>query len=182
MKKLPESGKPTDTDAWLNEIEQVTRLKQPEETPSAPLILPEVEQSIRYEGLYNPNSFNTLTVGNLDNVDAKTGEKFRKGEFKIEARLDLHGRTEKEAFAAVTDFIQDSYRLKRRCVLIITGKGQKDGSMPWYETRGVIREALPSWLNLPEIRPFILSMSPATQADGGSGAMYVLLKRHRASN
>jgi DNA-nicking Smr family endonuclease len=67
-------------------------------------------------------------------------------------------------------------------VLIITGKGQKDGSMPWYETRGVIREALPSWLNLPEIRPFILSMSPATQADGGSGAMYVLLKRHRTSN
>ena len=69
-----------------------------------------------------------------------------------------------------------------RCVLIITGKGVRKDDDPWYESKGVIKEALPSWLNHPDIRPFILSISYAKQEDGGSGAMYVLLKRQRGSH
>lgn len=182
MKKLPEITAPKDVEAWFAEVEKVKPTKQPEEKPSAPLVIKEVEPSLRMEGVYNSNSFNELAVGNTDNLDKNTAEKFRKGQFKIEARLDLHGRTEKEAFSAVGDFIHNSYVCGRRCVLIITGKGLKNDNDAWYETKGIIREALPQWLNHVDIRPFVLSMSPALPADGGSGAMYVLLKRKRPSH
>ena len=179
MKKLPDSIYPSDTEVWIEEIEQVSKLFQPDERPSAPLIIKEIEPSLNLKGVYNANSFTELSVGDTDNLDKNTAGKFRKGQFKIEARLDLHGRTEKEAFAAVVDFVKNSYIKNKRCILIITGKGIKNDNDPWYEAKGIIREALPKWLNHPEIRPFILSMSPATQTDGGSGAMYVLLKRQR---
>ena len=179
MKKLPEAKAPKDMEAWFEEVEDVKIINQPEEKPQAPLILKPVEPSLSEEGLYNANSFQFLEVGNTDNIDGNTAEKFRKGQFQIEARLDLHGLKEKEAFEAVKDFVLTSYLHKKRCVLIITGKGIKKDDAPWYETKGVIREALPTWLNHAEIRPFILSMTAAKTEDGGSGAMYVLLKRQR---
>ncbi len=179
MKKLPEGNKPQDVDAWEEEIKDIAPFSQPEEKPTAPLILTEVEKTPSHNGLYNPNSFTQLKVGNTDNLDGATATRFRKGDLKIEARLDLHGRTEKEAFAAVEDFIHNAYAQNKRCVLIITGKGIRQENDPWYETKGIIKEALPAWLNHAEIRPFILSMCQAKPEDGGSGAMYVLLKRQR---
>ena len=179
MKKLPEAKTPEDVEAWFEEVENIVTIKQPEEKPQAPLILKPVEPSLSEEGLYNANSFQFLEVGNTDNIDGNTAEKFRKGQLQIEAKLDLHGLKEKEAFESVKNFILNAYMQKKRCVLIITGKGIKKDNDPWYETKGVIREALPSWLNHPEIRPFILSMTSAKIEDGGSGAMYVLLKRQR---
>lgn len=180
MKKLPDCGQPEDIDIWDDFSGGIKPLKQPEEKPQAPLVIREVEPSLRLAGVYNPTSFMPLNVGNTDNLDKNTAEKFLKGRFKIEARLDLHGRTEKEAFAAVEDFIRNSYVHNKRCVLIITGKGIKKEDDPWYEAKGIIKEALPKWLNHPEIRPFVLSMSYAIPADGGNGAMYVLLKRQRS--
>ena len=54
------------------------------------------------------------------------------------------------------------------CVLVITGKG-----------RGVLREEVPRWLNEPGLRDAVLSFAYARPADGGEGALYVLLKRRR---
>lgn len=181
MKKLLEK-QPEDIEAWQEEISGIRRLKQPEERPSAPLVLDEVRLSPQMEGVYNINSFTPLVLGKTDCLDRNTAEKLRNGRFKIDARLDLHGRTEKEAFAAVLDFIRYSFSLKRRCVLIITGKGIKKEDDVWYEAKGIIREALPGWLNHADIRPFVLGITQALPADGGSGAFYVLLKRQRLSN
>lgn len=183
MKKLPDiKTQPSDVDLWFEQTKAIEAFDQPEEKPQPPLIIKEVEPSVRCEGLYNNNSFNEIILGNTDNIDKNTATKFLKGDYTIDARLDLHGYTEKAAFAAVVDFIKDSYIKKKRCILIITGKGLKDDKKPWYEIKGVINQALIGWLNNPEIRPFILSVSQAKQSDGGSGAFYVLLKRQRNSN
>ena len=183
MKKLPEiKDTPEDIDLWFEETQDVKVFNQPQEKPLPPLIVNEIKPSLRCEGLYNQNSFNELSLGNTDNIDKNTASKFVKGNYKIEARLDLHGYTEKGAFSAVIDFVKDSYIQKKRCILIITGKGLKDDNRPWYETKGIINQALMGWLNNPEIRPFILSVSQAKQSDGGGGAFYVLLKRQRNSN
>lgn len=179
MQKLPEYSTPQDIDEWFDAVSDVTTFHQPEEKPTSPLILNEVEPKVRIEGLYNQNSFKKLNIGCLDNIDRKTAERFSKGEFKLDARLDLHGMTEKQAFLAVEDFIKNSYIKGHRCILIITGKGQPSDQTPWYESKGIIRTALPNWLNHHNIRPFILSIAPAKQSDGGSGAFYVLLKRQR---
>lgn len=179
MKKLPDSIEPKDLDAWEEVISDINPMSQPLEKPSAPLIIDDIMPSLKTEGLYNQNSFNRLEVGNTDNIDRNTADKFIKGEFKIDAKLDLHGRTEKQAFSAVEDFIKNCYVKGCRCVLIITGKGQNDENRPWYEAKGIIRTALPNWLNHYNIRPFILSIASAKPEDGGSGAFYVLLKRKR---
>ncbi len=179
MKRLPECQAPQDTDAWEEEIKGITPLPQPEEKPEAPLILKDVSPSPKMENVYNRQSFSFLQVGDTSNLDKNTAAKFRNGLFKIEARLDLHGQTEKQAYLAVLNFIRDSFALKRRCVLIITGKGLKKDDDYWYEPKGIIKEALPAWLNHDEIRPFILSICHAQVKDGGDGAMYILLKRQR---
>jgi len=64
----------------------------------------------------------------------------------------------------------------------VTGKGFK-GEGPKYieggSQVGVLRENVPRWLNQPPNRARVLSFSYATQGDGGTGALYVLLKRLR---
>jgi len=62
-------------------------------------------------------------------------------------------------------------RVNRRLVLIITGKGRgEDG-------RGVIRTALPGWLETSSLRPRIVRYFEAHSSHGGAGAVYVLLKQ-----
>ena len=58
---------------------------------------------------------------------------------------------------------------------MITGKGLKGDT--W--SPGVLREAVPGWLNAPPLRGIVLSFAYAQPQHGGSGALYVLLKRRR---
>lgn len=112
-----------------------------------------------------------LVAGQLSDMDKRTAERLAKGQTAIDGRLDLHGLTEAQAHAALVRFLAMSRSLGRRCVLVITGKG--------VEGKGVIRSSLPKWLNAAELRPLVLGISQAKPKDGGEGAFYVLLKRHR---
>ncbi len=113
-----------------------------------------------------------LEPGKAVDIDKGTAERLAKGRMAIEGRLDLHGLTEAEAHGALNRFLVMSRSLGRRCVLVITGKG--------VAGKGVLRTALPRWLNTPDMRPLVLSVTEAQPKDGGSGAFYVLLKRNRA--
>jgi len=130
-----------------------------------------------------------LVPGNFAGLDRNSGEKLRKGKMAVDAKLDLHGMTQDEAHHAVTRFVSGQQAAGARCVLIVTGKGKSADpfapkSAPTRFTmtagRGVLKEALPRWLNEPGMRPLIVAASPAGRAHGGEGAMYVLLKRKRA--
>ena len=96
--------------------------------------------------------------------------------------------TQNQAHSAVTHFVSGQHAKGARCVLIVTGKGKAGDpfspkSLPQRFTmsssRGVLKEALPRWLNEPGLRPYILAISPAGPGHGREGAMYVLLKRKR---
>lgn len=177
MKKLPKISAPDDIEVWDEEVSDVKAMPKVDEIDQAPLIIDEIKSSVSAKGLYNHNSFNQLQIGDMANIDRNLAEKFTSGKMKIEARLDLHGLSEKQAFAEVKDFIQNSYAGGKRCVLIITGKGMKQDT--WWESKGVIRQSFPQWLNHIEIRPYLLGAAQATPSDGGSGAFYCLLKRQR---
>ena len=115
-----------------------------------------------------------LEHGTTAGVDKSTATRLKKGRQPIEARLDLHGMTQAEAHPALDTFIAAACRAGKRNVLVITGKGTKmDGTV------GVLRQAVPRWLNLPPNRPRILTFTHATAKDGGEGALYILLKRQR---
>jgi len=104
-------------------------------------------------------------------LDRRTVERLRKGLCEPEERIDLHGMTAERARSACQTFLGDALARRRRLVLIITGKGRgEDG-------RGVIRTALPGWLETSSLRPRIVRYFEAHSSHGGAGAVYVLLKQ-----
>ncbi len=112
--------------------------------------------------------------GDRAGVDKRTAKRLKRGQLAVEARMDLHGLTQDEAHRALSAFVQGSQAAGRRCVLVITGKGLRpDG------TTGVLRAAVPRWLNQPDLRERIVAFTHATPRDGGDGALYLLLKRKR---
>jgi DNA-nicking Smr family endonuclease len=115
----------------------------------------------------------SLEPGESPGLDRRTAEKLRRGRLEIEARLDLHGMTQEEAHRALARFIHRAQESGARTVLVITGKGSAAGG------GGVLRAAVPRWLNEPGLRPRILSFTWAQPKDGGSGALYLLLRRQR---
>ncbi|MBC6441163.1 MAG: Smr/MutS family protein [Rhodospirillales bacterium] len=117
-----------------------------------------------------------IVLGEVHNVDKRQAQRFRRGQMTIDARIDFHGMRQQEAHAALDDFIARAHGRGCRCVLVITGKGQK---APLEECTGVLRAQLPRWLNAPSNRSRVLAVSPAQPWHGGEGAFYVLLKKSR---
>jgi DNA-nicking Smr family endonuclease len=115
-----------------------------------------------------------LALGASAGIDKRTAQRLGRGQLAIEARLDLHGLTQDAAHARLAGFIRRSVAAGLRCVLVITGKGFKVSG----ET-GVLRQAVPRWLNEPGLRRDIVALRHAQPKDGGTGALYVLLRRER---
>lgn len=124
-----------------------------------------------------------LQPGRAAGLDRRTAERLRRGQFPIDGRLDLHGWTQEEAHRALAGFIEASHAAGQRCLLIITGKGVRARTDDLYgrgrAVPGVLQAAVPNWLNQPSLRPLILGFAGAQPRHGGSGALYVLLKRKR---
>ena len=102
-------------------------------------------------------------------VDRREIKKLKKGEYVVRGRRDLHGMTSAEAVAAVGRFIESSRHSGHRCVSIIHGRGlhSKD-NRPILKMR--VREYLRSHRS-------VLAYTDAPASDGGSGAVYVLLRK-----
>lgn len=95
--------------------------------------------------------------------------KLRRGQFAIEAELDLHGCTANEAREQVGGFLQRMSLGGKRCVRIIHGKGlSSEGKLP------VLKVKINHWLRQ---KDEVLAFCSARPQDGGTGAVYVLLKR-----
>ena len=116
-----------------------------------------------------PASEPALTHGSAPGLDRRTQTNLRRGKVGIEARVDLHGMTQEQAHRTLGDFLAASQAAGRRSVLVITGKGAGG--------TGILRDAVPQWLNEGANRKMIRAFSHAAPKDGGEGALYVLLKR-----
>ena len=112
-----------------------------------------------------------LSTNSAPGVDKRTVARLRRGQLPIDARIDLHGLLQREAHRELADFLQDARDDQRRTVLVITGKGEGG--------QGVLRESVPRWINEAALRPLVLAIAPAQPKDGGTGALYLLLRRKR---
>ena len=106
-----------------------------------------------------------------------------RGRQPIDARIDLHGKTQKEAHAALLRFLQRAQAEGAKIVLVVTGKGTRVGiggrEQPGAAERGVLRRQVPLWLSLPEFRALVVGFEDAHVGHGGEGALYVRLRRGR---
>ena len=94
--------------------------------------------------------------------------RLRRATGAIEDEIDLHGLTRAHAYRLLCGFLEDSRARGLRRVRVIHGKGLRSGA------RGaVLKAAVDAWLRE---RPEVLAFSSARPADGGGGALYVLLR------
>lgn len=93
----------------------------------------------------------------------------RSGRFDIEDEIDLHGLSTHAARRALHDFVVDAAKQRLDCVRIVHGKGLRSGP-----GGPVLKNSVQHWLSQWDE---VLAFVSAQPRDGGSGALYVLLKR-----
>jgi DNA-nicking Smr family endonuclease len=98
--------------------------------------------------------------------------KLRRGQYSVQANLDLHGMDREEARVRVEAFILRSVGLRLGCVKIIHGRGHNS-----KENRAVLKELLQLWLATRRMSRNVLAYTSARPSDGGAGAVYVLLRK-----
>jgi DNA-nicking Smr family endonuclease len=101
-------------------------------------------------------------------VTQATLRKLRRGGFRIEAQLDLHGLTAAQAQQQLLDFLSEALRRNHRCLRIVHGKGLRSGS-----AGAVLRQLVNDTLRR---TAQVLAIASAQPGDGGTGAVYVLLR------
>ena len=166
-------------DLFRRTIGEVRRLKNDKIDPAAPKPRPVArfkrrdEESVLTESMY----------GDIDPADMETGEellfrrdgvsptlfrKLRRGRLSIEGEIDLHGLNSKEAHEALADFLLEALSLDSHCVRVIHGKGLRSGP-----GGPVIKKQVGRWLRR---RNEVVAFCSSQPADGGTGALYVLLR------
>tara|TARA_B100000963_G_scaffold323846_1_gene308938 strand:+ start:170 stop:754 length:585 start_codon:yes stop_codon:yes gene_type:complete len=96
-------------------------------------------------------------------------KKFRLAKYSIDGRLDLHRRTVAEARQEVFSFISEATDCDARCLLILHGKGERN-----VNQQAKLKSYVAKWLK--EI-PQVMAYHTAQKHHGGTGALYVLLKK-----
>lgn len=107
-------------------------------------------------------------------VQASVMRRLKRGQYPIEAELDLHGLTVGEAGHALARFLGRVRTRRIICVRIIHGKGlSSPGRAP------VLKPQVARWLRAHEA---VLAFAPTQPKDGGEGALYVLVRSHASTN
>ena len=172
---------PDDLSAFLDEVRDVAPIKPRDRiVVPAPKPPPVPVQSLLDDRAALADS---LSDNVPDEIAAESGEelvfrrngighdtvrKLRRGHWSIQDNLDLHGLVVDEARALLSDFLHDSVKRGLRCVRIVHGKGYRSAN-----GEPVLKRKVANWLTQ---RDAVLAYVQAKPADGGSGAVVVLLK------
>jgi DNA-nicking Smr family endonuclease len=165
---------------FLEAVRDVTPLPKPRPVPIAPRAHPHPAQrerddrAVLAESLAEQIGIESLleTDESLSyrghGISADTLRKLRRGFWVVQAELDLHGHRVAEAHQALTVFLRDTTQKGQRCVRIVHGKGNgsRDGV-------AVLKGKVRVWLAR---RSDVIAFCQARPADGGAGALLVLLR------
>jgi DNA-nicking Smr family endonuclease len=171
----------SDARAFREAMRDVRRLRRggvkhstpPKPPPRARFTRADQEEVLR-ESLLPPTDEALLDTGDELNfrrphVPETVLIKLRRGHFAVDAEIDLHGLTGAEAKAALRAFIAEAVDRRMSCVRVIHGKGRRSGP------RGpVLKHVVNQWMQRADD---ILAFGSARGVDGGSGAVYVLLRK-----
>jgi len=111
-------------------------------------------------------------------LERRLRTQLRRGQQSVEAVIDLHGMRQDEAHGALRGFLRREQMRGTKLALVVTGKGAAGASL-FGDERGVLRRMVPHWLSLPDLRPLVVGFEEAEQRHGGTGALYIRLRRVR---
>ena len=117
-------------------------------------------------------------------IERRKARRIARGIVEIDDRIDLHGLRQADAERRLRAFLLSARAHGLRTVLVITGKGgerranvRDDGGE--RSEPGVLRRSVPMWLEQPDLRDCVAGIAPAHIRHGGSGAIYIHLRKRR---
>lgn len=120
--------------------------------------------------IQEPVQANTVLSWQRHSIPSQRFQALKKGRIPWQAQLDLHGLRPEEAQKKLIDFILAHSNNEASCLLVIHGKGSPGGAPP------VLKNLIHRWL--PQFEE-VLAFHSAVPKHGGTGSVYVLLKRLR---
>lgn len=179
MPKETDDNKKDDTELFREAVSGVAPLKQDRIEPHRSKRKPVPESRIQddrdvMDSLLSDHVSEEIETGDellfqRPGIQNTVMRKLRRGQYTIEAELDLHRKTVDQSRQLMSSFIDSAQKNGQRCVRIIHGKGYgSEGKLP------ILKNMVNSWLKQ---KNEVLAFCSALPNDGGTGAVYVLLAR-----
>ena len=134
--------------------------------------LDELRDLVEGRGVFYLQCTDEYMEGVAPGVDRRLAQRLHRGDFTVQAQCDLHGHTVDEARVAMQRFVTQASSAGQRCVRVIHGRGRNS-----RDHRPVLKEQVQLWLSRGRLSRLVLAFATAPAADGGAGAVYVLLRR-----
>ncbi|SNY90509.1 DNA-nicking endonuclease, Smr domain [Cohaesibacter sp. ES.047] len=141
-------------------------------------------KALQERGMAGSDTKRASSAMPLGAIDRKEKKRIVKGRSAIDARLDLHGMTQREAHDSLFGFLRSCHAKGAKHVLVITGKGSRGDEVAYSigREKGVLRRVVPQWLSEPAIRSIIVGFEEAHPILGGAGALHIRLRKRNKSS
>jgi len=174
FKKAMEGVKPIPKDKTVLkraciEPPEATRNNEDAET------LEKLSNLVRYGTGFTVSDTPEYIEGTGYHVFPSVAKRLHRGDFSIQAHIDLHGLGVDEARETFEKFLHWAVTTGRRGVLIIHGRGLSSPSEP------ILKNKVKEWLTRGPWRKWVVAYCSARKCDGGAGATYVLLRQRPVS-
>ena len=115
------------------------------------------------------SSINKVLKPNITfTLDSKIKKQIKSNRLNLDAIIDLHGKTEVQAYVSIKNFIKDCYFNNFKSIMIITGKG--------FNSNGKLKIKTPSWLKSEDLSKYVVGFETMPHNKGGEGALFVQIK------
>ncbi|MFL2800784.1 MAG: Smr/MutS family protein [Paracoccaceae bacterium] len=141
--------------------------------------MPEIEPKPVNQKNHFGKAFTSLSSPSIDvDIEKNKLRRIKIGKIPIDGTLDLHGFSLKEAEIRLQKYVGSSFRLRKRVLLIITGKGSNSKPNIHGKTQ-TIKSEISKWLSDHFYNDKVQYISKALDRHGGEGAFYFFLKKSK---
>ena len=158
-------------------LEAIETIEAPEPEP---IKAKPAKKNAAAEVQQKPKSSVAPSIPPLAPLEKRLRQRLSRGQTPIDSVIDLHGMRQDEAHAALRRFVMGAYQAGYAVILVVTGKGANASSETGaFEERGVLRRMVPHWLRMADLRNYVIGFENAAQHHGGTGALYVRVRRNK---
>src|SRR4030043_153528 len=174
FKKAMEGVTPISRDKYVERIFQIEIPESSRDNEDAE-ILEKLADLVKYGRGFNVADTPEYIEGTNYDVHPSVARRLRRGDYSIQAFVDLHGLLVEDAKEVFEKFLKWAVTTGKTGVLIVHGRGLSSPSEP------VLKKKVVEWLTHGLWRKWVAAYSSARSCDGGAGATYVLLRSRPVS-